>query len=144
MYEQTSSTDEYCWQLAATAESAADASQLVKQCWQRMTLTCTALAAARCTTAAADDVQQWVRTSDFMRCPCDVCRCSDQQHLSACCSMTTISYTATAAITTALCLQANCCVSLGSNDKWQGCETSSNLYTCVSQFDDKPLAVCCS
>ncbi|WIA15271.1 hypothetical protein OEZ85_001942 [Tetradesmus obliquus] len=40
--------------------------------------------------------------------------------------------------------QANCCEYLGSNDKWQGCDMASNLYTCTSQFDNKPVSVCCS
>jgi hypothetical protein len=45
---------------------------------------------------------------------------------------------------TAVCLQANCCEYInGSENVWKGCDVSSYLYTCVSQFDDKPPAVCC-
>jgi hypothetical protein len=113
---------------------------------QRLALLCTALAAAasclyvvllllllllRCTTVGAQKLYH--------------AKLQQLQHMySLLLLMTNIAHNTNAAIMTAFCLQANCCVSLGSNDKWQGCETSSNLYTCVSQFDDKPLAVCCS
>ncbi|WIA35475.1 hypothetical protein OEZ86_003909 [Tetradesmus obliquus] len=39
--------------------------------------------------------------------------------------------------------QASCCAYLGSDDTFKGCRVASNLYTCTSQFADKPLTVCC-